>query len=207
MAKNQNQTRLYIDGENLLFTIADILKAERLVKHKADITSLNIAPLITTLRDYKLDNIAFYSAKIQMYDEYPELAAKSKILLDSQERLSNSLANQDIDYISAGAVRLQEVIRNRRGKFIKAVFKEKGTDVRLAVDMLDAACEGQLDTALLISSDADMHPIISELKKRSVSVVYVGVEHFMSKELMAAANQSVEISKPTVLEMWRTRNR
>lgn len=191
------QTRLYIDGQNFLYALADILKAARKIRHKSDIKTLDVSALREVLADYKLSSIGFYSAKVQMYDEYPTLRDKTLKIMHAQKELSRALSGQGVDYIVAGQVRMQEAVKNRRGKLIRAVFREKGVDVRLATDMLDAACEKRLDNAIILSSDSDMLPIITELKKRNINVIYLGVEGSINESLITATHRTITISAET----------
>lgn len=117
--------------------------------------------------------------------------------MHAQKELSRALSGQGVDYIVAGQVRMQEAVKNRRGKLIRAVFREKGVDVRLATDMLDAACEKRLDNAIILSSDSDMLPIITELKKRNINVIYLGVEGSINESLITATHRTITISAET----------
>ena len=54
-------------------------------------------------------------------------------------------------------------------------FKEKGVDVRIAVDMVSLACDGAVRELTLASSDSDLQPAIREIRKRKVSSVILPV--------------------------------
>src|SRR3989344_287539 len=160
------KTVLFIDGENFLFSIARFLKAGKKIQHKSDIRNISIGSIIkSALSDYSVATTKFYAAKIHVYNEHPELLDKSSLIAESQRRLKRALINQDVEFIVSGHVRLQELVRDKNGKVTRGIFKEKGTDVQIAIDMLSMACDGLLDTALLLSSDSDMQPAVKELKK------------------------------------------
>lgn len=53
-------------------------------------------------------------------------------------------------------------------------YEEKGVDVALAVRMMRELHEGRLDTAILISADRDFIPLIEEIRRYRVTVLYAG---------------------------------
>ncbi len=56
-------------------------------------------------------------------------------------------------------------------------FREKGVDVRMAIDMVVGAYEDQYDTAIMVSSDSDLVPAILNVKRQGKQVEYVGFRH------------------------------
>ena len=60
---------------------------------------------------------------------------------------------------------------------IKGVYKEKGTDVKIAVDLVIGAVDDHYDTAILISSDTDLIPAIRYIKYKKKKLEYVGFAH------------------------------
>lgn len=63
-----------------------------------------------------------------MHQETPK---KSSELIRFQRKLRNTLINQGFEFIIAGNVRGQNVL----------VFKAKGVDVKIAVDMVSMSCD------------------------------------------------------------------
>ncbi len=54
-------------------------------------------------------------------------------------------------------------------------FREKGIDVKIATDLIVGAVDDQYDTAILVSSDADLIPAIDWIRRRyNKKVEYVG---------------------------------
>jgi uncharacterized LabA/DUF88 family protein len=49
-------------------------------------------------------------------------------------------------------------------------YKEKGVDVRLALNLLEGAYEDMYDTALVISSDSDLAPAFEMVKRKGKKV-------------------------------------
>lgn len=57
------------------------------------------------------------------------------------------------------------------------VYHEKGVDVKIAVDLLTGAYEGSYDTAILLSSDTDLIPVIQKVRAFGKAVEYIGFAH------------------------------
>ena len=188
-----SQTVLFIDGENFLHKIEDVIKQENLKKTLIDTSSINIDNLLLKpLTGIKLDRKIFYAAKLRIH---PDTIKKSQQLVDSQRRLKNNLTNQGFEFVLAGNVRAQEI---KSGKEKTLVFKEKGVDVRIAVDMVAMACDGQIKTAILCSSDSDLQPAVAELKKRKVEIIYLGFENNPNKGLTYTTDRTILIRNSEV---------
>jgi uncharacterized LabA/DUF88 family protein len=56
-------------------------------------------------------------------------------------------------------------------------IREKGTDVKIAIDLVIGACDNLFDKAILISSDTDLIPAIKYLKYKGKKLEYVGFSH------------------------------
>jgi len=66
--------------------------------------------------------------------------------------------------------------------------KEKGTDVKIAVDLVIGAVDNHYDTAILISSDTDLIPAILYIKYKKKKLEYVGFSHDPSLRMQKFAN-------------------
>ena len=76
----------------------------------------------------------------------------------------------------------------------------KGVDVKIGVDLISLACDGNLKTAILCSSDSDLQPAISELRKRKVEVIYLGFEIGPNKGLVYTCNRTILLRNSEVME-------
>ena len=132
----------------------------------------------------------FYGAKLHFNRETPK---KSTELIKAQRKLINNLKNQKFEFIMAGNVRGQKV-----GKSM--VFREKGVDVRIAVDLVSLACDNKLKTAILCSSDSDLQPAISEARKRKIEVIYLGFEISPNKGLTFTTNRTILLRNSEIIE-------
>jgi uncharacterized LabA/DUF88 family protein len=55
--------------------------------------------------------------------------------------------------------------------------REKGTDVKIATDLIVGAVDNLYDTAILVSSDTDLIPAIQYVKYQKKKIEYVGFSH------------------------------
>lgn len=153
---------LFIDGENFKGKIGFAFREAgkgKPVWHEYDFKGL----LDKVLAGIELDRRAFYFARIKEHDESKE---KSKQLIEEQRRLKTHLEQQGFEVVLSGRVRGQMEDGNSGKKVL--VFREKGVDVRIAVDMMSAACDKTAEEIILGSSDSDLQPAISEMKARGV---------------------------------------
>lgn len=173
---------LFIDGENFLHKVEDILRERTIDKSKVDLALIDLDKLFReALKGFALSQKIFYAARLHIY---PETKKKSEELTKLQRKLRNHLVKQGYEFVVAGNVRAQKVNN-------KVIFKEKGVDVKIAVDLVSLACEKKLKTAILCSSDSDLQPAIKELKERKVEVVYLGFEASPNKGLTYTTNKTI----------------
>jgi uncharacterized LabA/DUF88 family protein len=183
-----------------------VLKDQGIIKHKSEIRKFSIASIIeTTLKDYSIDESRFYAGKIHIPVNVPDLIPKSNLVAQTQRYLKRYFTDEGVEYIMAGHVRLQDTKTDDRGK-LQGVFKEKGTDVRIAVDMVSLACDEGLGTALLLSSDSDMQPAVKECIRRGVNVVYIGFENWVNAGLSQTTHSTVLVRQSEVIEAWNKAN-
>jgi uncharacterized protein (TIGR00288 family) len=197
------KTVLYVDGENFLFKVADILKQSGDIAHKSEIHKFTLSMLCdTALSDFTVDERRFYAAKVHVHKDTPDLERKSNAIVQSQRKLKRSLMNDGIDFIASGNVRLQETVPATDRQPAKFIFKEKGTDVQMAVDILAAVCDNDVTTILLLSSDSDMQPVVKEAKKRGARVVYIGFENVPNVGLSNSCDQTILLRKKEIIDAW-----
>lgn len=55
--------------------------------------------------------------------------------------------------------------------------REKGTDVKIAADLITGAIDNLYDTAILVSSDTDLIPAIQYVRYKNKKLEYVGFSH------------------------------
>lgn len=194
------KTILFIDGENFKKKTTQVLLEEGVIKsnEKIDWDKFDFTGLFKqVLNGIKIDNKLFYIAKLKYYKQ---TAAKSSELIERQRLLIKYLKDHGINTILAGRVRMYSDKNDNATRFN---FKEKGVDVRIAVDITTMACDGLLDTAIIVSSDSDLQPAVKELNKRNAKSIYVGFELNPNKGLMYTTKRSILIRNSEVLKFYK----
>jgi uncharacterized LabA/DUF88 family protein len=78
--------------------------------------------------------------------------------------------------------------------------KEKGVDVALAIDALQAGLDGKVDVAVLVTGDGDLIPVVRALMKQGVQVMIAHFDYrgrevaFINERLVRAASFCFNIS-------------
>lgn len=135
---------------------------------------------------YLTTNTALQKATYYVGAVRQDGSTKSEVLLKNQQRLLAKLEQHDVRY--------------SLGYLLKSggMYHEKGVDVQMAVDMLIAAYERQVEVLVLVSSDTDLIPAITQVQKLGVSVLYVGFARQLSRALQRACAGSVALRPTTV---------
>ncbi|PIR83177.1 hypothetical protein COU19_01920 [Candidatus Kaiserbacteria bacterium CG10_big_fil_rev_8_21_14_0_10_56_12] len=118
--------------------------------------------------------------------------------MEEQRLLKNHLERLGFEVILSGRVRGQWEDGQHGKKAL--VFKEKGVDVKIAVDMVSLACDKKVKEIILGSSDSDLQPAIGEVRQRKVSCVYLGFEAQPNKGLTFTTDRTLLIRNAEVLE-------
>lgn len=188
------QTVLLIDGENFKGKIKTIFKEagkERPVWYEYNFKGL----LDKVLKGLQIDQKVFYFARVKEHQDSKE---KLKQLIEEQRLLKTHLEKLGFEVILSGRVRGQWE-EGQDGK--KAlVFKEKGVDVKVAVDMVILACDKKVKEIIFGSSDFDLQPAIKEVRDRKVSCVYLGFESQPNKGLSYTTNRTLLIRNSELFE-------
>ena len=70
-------------------------------------------------------------------------------------------------------------------------YEKKGTDIKMAVDLIVGAVDNLYDTAILVSSDTDLIPAVKYIKYKGKKLEYVGFSHAPSLGMQKHANLSI----------------
>ncbi|MFH1971279.1 MAG: NYN domain-containing protein [Patescibacteria group bacterium] len=193
-----SKTVLFIDGENIRHYLITVLRSKGIVKDKIDIENFDYSGLFNrSLKGIRISEKRFYSAKLRVYEN---TLKKSRELILKQRILKTNLEKQGFSFILSGNVRPQEI---RTDGKIKVIFKEKGVDVRIAVDLVANACDKSINTAILCSSDSDLQPAVKEVMSRKTEVVYLGFEINPNKGLSYTTNRTILIRNSEVIETYK----
>lgn len=195
------KTLLLIDGENLKGKIRSVFHETHHGKplwHEYDFNGL----FQKVLGETTIEDKIFYFARIK---EHPASKEKSQELIQEQRLLKTHLEQQGFKVVLSGRVRGQMEDQGK-GKQI-LVFKEKGVDVQIAVDMVTIACDKKCEEIILASSDSDLQPAISEVKKRGVQCIYLGFEQQPNKGLSYTTGRTILIRNTEIIEFAKIKGR
>lgn len=190
---------LFIDGENFKGKMRSVFKEAgkgKPVWHEYDFKGL----LDKVLVGIELDRKVFYFARIKEHEGSKE---KSRQLIEEQRLLKTHLERQGFEVVLSGRVRGQ--MEDGDGGKKVLVFKEKGVDVRIAVDMVSIACDKKAEEIILGSSDSDLQPAITETKARGVKCAYLGFEAQPNKGLSYTTGRTILIRNSEVLEFEKVK--
>jgi len=188
------KTILFIDGRNFISSLNLVLNPNK--DKDIDFSIYNFSGLINkVLFGIKIDRKIVYFGKLV---QHPETKEKSDELIKKQRILKTALEKQGFEVIITGRVRghIEKCIKGHE----TLTFKEKGVDVRIAVDMVSMAYRSELKLAIIGSSDSDLQPAIKELRKRGVERIYLGFENSVNKGLTFTTNRTILIRNSEVTE-------
>jgi len=179
---------------NFINKLKEVFELEN--KKDIDFSFYNFAGLFDkVLRGVKVDRKIFYISKLTRHEQTKE---KSEELIKKQRNLKNNLAKQGFEIVFAGRVRANMGKCSQGHETL--VFREKGVDVRIAVDMISMSCDKKLATAVIASSDSDLQPAIKELERRGTKKIYLGFENSPNKGLTFTTNRTILIRNSEILE-------
>jgi len=190
------KTILFIDGRNFISKIESVLNPNKEKGKEVNFSIYNFSGLLDkVLVGISVDKKIFYIGRLTKHEKTKE---KSTELIQKQRELKNYLEKQGFEVIYAGRVRGHEESCPKGHKFL--TFKEKGVDVRIAVDMITFAHSKELKVAIIGSSDSDLQPAIKELKNEGAERIYLGFEISPNKGLTFTTNRTILIRNSEVAE-------
>lgn len=189
------ETILMIDGENFKKKISRIIKNS--INKKVVWGNFDFKKLIEEKTGTSPKQTKFYGARIK---EYKESLDTSQRLIQEQRALKNHLAKQGVTMILTGQVRRQKDSVGP-GNYL---FKEKGVDVKIAVDLICAACDKTAAHVILASSDSDLQPAVREARKRGLKITYLGFQNSPNRGLMHTCSNVVLIKDQEILSAYQT---
>ena len=156
MRKNEEKVAVYIDANNL----NGYLKDEEIGIGKG--TRFNYSSFVDSLvGERKLVSKRYYAGITKNFDN----SEKGAAMVEGQRNFLKGLTSEGF------VIKQGRVIKDGGG------YREKGTDVRIGVDMVVGAVEDIYDTAILVSSDTDLIPAVQYVKYKSKRLEYIGFAH------------------------------
>ncbi len=194
---------IYIDGENLFYQLVDILSKEGLIKERTELVKIDlIALFIEAAKDnVKPINVRYYGTKLHIISTLgEEVHEQTKKMVEQKTTWGAWLAKQKIEFVTAGNLKAR-----KRGENV--IFQEKGVDVRIAVDMVQAAYEQKNLHFVIVSSDSDVIPALRIVKERGHKITYVAYENQLNKAIVAHADATVTYSKEDIVKSYNEANK
>ncbi|MDO8552105.1 MAG: NYN domain-containing protein [bacterium] len=154
---------IFIDGGNLYQRLKEcgIFPGKR----------FNYAKLIDRLlRGRSLSTKRYYIGVVRNHDQ----TEQSQKMVEGQQKFLSALELQGF-LIERGRIVYDHKIR------------EKGVDVKIAIDLVIGAVEDEYDTAVIVSSDTDLIPAIKYVLNKGKKVEYVG---FADRPSLGLARES-----------------
>jgi uncharacterized LabA/DUF88 family protein len=79
----------------------------------------------------------------------------------------------------------------------------KEDDIHMAVDMVENACDDNLDIAILVSGDGDFVPAVRSVKKKNKLVKNVYFKNSSSRNLKNFCDSSLELTKENLNQFFK----
>jgi len=168
--KRKERVAIYIDGNNFYKYLKD--KEINLTKgEKFDFTKF----IDFLVGERKLVSKRYYVGIARNIDN----SLKSKQIVRGQQKFLSKIENEGF------------IIKRGRVMYDGGRIREKGTDVKIVVDLIIGAVDDIYDTAILISSDTDIIPAIKYIKYRKKKLEYIGFSHAPSLGMQKYADFSI----------------
>lgn len=182
--------------------ISSILNPKNTKGRRVDFAAYNFDGLFSKiLGSIAADRKLFYLGRLTIHDATIQ---KSKELIEDQRLLKTHLEQHGFEVILSGRVRGHRERCPRGHETL--TFKEKGVDVRIAVDMITLACRKKIKTAIIASSDSDLQPAVYELHNSGIERIYIGFEVQPNKGLMYTTDRAIIIRNSEVEEFAKRPN-
>jgi len=154
---------VFIDGSNFYGKLKELN-----IRHTSKFDFLGLVQTLT--KGKTLAYIGYYVGQVRK----EKGNAKSELLYANQQKLFAHL-QKIIPQIKI----IRGHIQNYNG-----VYKEKGVDVRVALDLFRLAIENQYDKAVILSSDSDLLPAVRMVQTKGKEIEYIGFSHNTSMALI-----------------------
>ena len=198
------RTTVYIDGQNFLYKVADILIEKGLLKNKQEVTAIDIPWLLSQVIDNTKCKIRFYGVKKihRRKDLGEDIYKKSVVFSDNARKIRNCIQQTGVDFVDVGKLKIREGDICKKCGNQDYHFQEKGVDVGLAVDLVKDALTDSVDEIVLLSSDTDLIPAILVAKEAGKKIIYVGFEDKLTKALASESDAVQILRKKEVVSAW-----
>jgi len=198
---NKLKSVLIIDGENFIHKVRDVLFKSDIEKGVSgyDLTKIDLSKIFEyVIKEFCPKEKIYYSSRLKLV---PATLEKSKSLIQEQREFISNIKRQGFDHKFSGNVRSYTDIhpKTRLPGRRKPIFKEKGVDVGMAVDIITWAFEKQYQRIIIASSDSDMQPAVRKCIKLGMEVVYLGFEINPNPGLIHTTTRSILLRNDEIM--------
>jgi uncharacterized LabA/DUF88 family protein len=135
----------------------------------------NPSPLWQHVQATSADNQPIRAQRMFFYDAVDETASPT-----DQQKLQEYLSKVEaLTYVSVATGHVRPGKRNRQ---------QKGVDVQIAVDALEAASSGRAEAIILVAGDADFAPLAEAVRRTGAFILVFGFKNSLSVELRRSAD-------------------
>ncbi len=168
---------MLVDGSNFFFKFKEL----RLGRYE----SFDFTKLIRRLMGKnKLVTARYHVGRVRQ-----DGSEKADKMVANQQRIFENLKKSGFTYVLG-------YLLKSNGK-----YHEKGVDVQMAVDMMEAAYKDLCDRIILVSSDTDLEPAIRKVREQGKIVEYVGFSHKPSVAMVSFCSESTLLKKEDLEEL------
>jgi uncharacterized LabA/DUF88 family protein len=200
------RTIVYVDGQNFLYKAADVLIKSGKITEKQELHAISLRKLLEQLLKENDIEIRYYGTKLKKHRHTPEIEAKSRVMIDSQRRLRNSLTRQRIIFVESGKLKVRDGDKCKQCGTRDLHFQEKGVDVKIAVDIVLDSHISKIAKMVVVSSDTDLLPAIGAALEKDKHIIYVGFSDKLTNALLNTASETQIIRDPEIIEAFDDAN-
>lgn len=198
--------KVYIDGENMRHRLVSVLLNANKIKDSEDYFKADIRKIITDALGGSPEEISYFTTRIrQPKFEIPErLRDQIDGIQESHRRWIAELTNQGVRVVKAGMLKVHENAPCYHCGRRTMILQEKGVDVRMATEMVLAATHDNVNTIVVLSSDADMIPALEVVKRSNTKVIYMCFEEELNEALQAVTDETVTFSRQNIINAYHS---
>ena len=197
------KTTVYIDGQNFLYKVSDVLLKAGLISDKREVSTIDINFLLSNVIK---DNFSVKFFGIKNIHKYPELgdetSEKAKAFSDNLRRIKGYLNKIGVQYVGHGALKIRDSDVCKNCGFMDYRYQEKGVDVGLAVSLVRDALTDEVDHIYLLSSDTDLLPAIKIAKENGKEITYVGFDNRLTNAIAKATSTVQVLRDSEIIEAY-----
>lgn len=193
---------VFIDGENLRHRLKDILIDKKYIDKTEDSFAFQLSGLLENRLGRKPDQIIYYTTKLRKPDRSLPKRVQNNfeaIRIANRSWLSR-LQNQGIEVVKAGYLNIRETNKCLYCGKTTLTPQEKGVDVRLAIDILQAAVIQKKKEIVVISSDTDLLPAFRVISSTKTDLFYMAINDHINRALSGEATKTIVISKDDIIK-------